>query len=226
MSKEISSLQHFVQQWLHPPEPCTQIMADISVWHENWWSAVAPEIQVYAPPTQSWLQRWLWGVPAHRIVEQTKSSLLILQQPRWPLTHILFIVRAEESDWTAFTWLERLAQPQQTTVTLLPIVPPWPRFHRISDDAQPTPEVLLAPNTVSGAMLRQMALRLHQRQIAASFALDRGEPAERIRAVVATDLPQLIVIAAESHHWLLRRLYGELVKPLVNWAPCPLLITK
>lgn len=226
MSKAISNVQQFIQQLLPPAERHTPITLSTSPWHESWWSAVAPDLQVYVPPPQPKLQRWLWGSPAQRLVEQAESSLLILQQPRWPLAHILFIVRAEESDWTAFTWLERLARPQQTTVTLLPIVPSWPRFHRMSEYAQPTPEVLLAPNTVSGAMLRQMVQRLRQRQITTTFALTSGEPTWRIRAAATTYPPQLIVIAAESHHWLLRRLYGELVKPLVNWAPCPLLITK
>lgn len=225
MSKAISSVQQWLQQ-LRPPAAPQPPMTLGAAWHESWWSAVAPELQVYVPPPQPRLQRWLWGSPAQRLVAQAHSSLLILQQPRWPLTQILWIVRAEESDWGALTWLERLARPGQTTVTVLPVVPPWPRFHRVSEYAQPTPEVLLAPNTVSGALLRQVVQRLHQRQIATTLALDSGEPAVRIRHAVATCLPQLIVIAAESQHWLLRCLYGELVKPLVNWASCPLLITK
>lgn len=226
MSKAMSSVQQLLQQLRPPTAGDTPITLDAVPWHESWWAAVAPALQVYVPPPQPRFQRWLWGSPAQRLVAQAQSSLLILQQPRWPLTHILWIVRAQESDWRAFAWLERLARPEQTTVTLLPVVPPWPRFHRMSEYAQPTPEVLLAPNTVSGTMLRQMVQRLHQRRITTALALDRGEPAARIRSAVATSLPQLIVIAAESHHWLLRRLYGELVKPLVDWAPCPLLITK
>lgn len=225
MGKTTSGIQQLIQQLLPPVEPQPPITLGAS-WHESWWSDVAPDLQVYVPSPQPKLQRWLWGSPAQRLVAQAQSSILILQQPRWPLTHILWIVRAEESDWRAFAWLERLARPQQTTVTLLPVVPPWPRFHRMSEYAQPMPEVLLAPNTVSGAMLRQMVHRLRQRQITTTFALSSGEPIWRMRKAVATYPPQLIVIAAESHHWLLRRLYGELVKPLVNWAPCPLLITK
>ena len=194
---------------------------------EKWWSALnALDLEVYVPPPQSWFQRWLWRSPTQRLVEQTKRSLLILQQPRWPLTKILFIVRAEQSDWCALSWIERLAQPAETAITILPIVPPWPRFHRSTPYAQPTPEILLAPNAVTGAMLTSMARRLRQQQFAVTLSLKTGEPDWRIRNEADTCNPDLIVIAAETEKRWLRWLYGELVTPLLHWVTCPLLITK
>lgn len=225
-----------IQRFGHPRRPMNDRDKQVSPatphweeseWEESWWSTTpALDLQVYVPPPLSWFQRWLWGSPARRLVEQATNSLLILQQPRWPLTHILFIMRAEPTDWTALSWIERLARPRQTIVSILPIVPPWPRFHRITPYAQPTPEVLLASNTVSGAMLRQIAQRLHRQQIATTLSLTSGEPDGRIREEVAAYKPELIVIAAESQHRLLRWFYGELVKPLLHWTTCPLLITK
>lgn len=194
---------------------------------EKWWSALnALDLEVYIPPPQSWFQQCLWGSPARRLVGQTRRSLLILQQPRWPLTQILFIVRAEQSDWCALSWIERLAQPTETTITILPIVPPWPRFHRSTPYAQPTPEILLAPNTVSGAMITSMVQRLHQQHFAVTLSLTRGEPDWRIRTEAEACNPDLIVIAAETEKRWLRLLYGELVTPLLHWVSCPLLITK
>jgi len=138
----------------------------------------------------------------------------------------LLIVRADQTDWAALPWIEQLAQPGRTRVSILPIVPPWPRLHRASEYAQPTPEVLLAPNTVSGAMLEQFVHRLHRQQLPTTLALSRGEPDLRIREEVAAGDPDLIVIAAESHSRWVRWFQGELVRPLLHWVDCPLLIAK
>lgn len=219
--------RNFVRDWLTQAELREQVFEEETEEEETWRSGVSAfDLQVYVPPPRSWLQRWFGGSPAQRLIEQTPSSLLILQQPHWPLQHILLIVRAESTDWTAFAWIERLARPRQTVVSILPIVPAWPRFHRATPYAQPTPTVLLARNTASGTMLNQMVQRLRQQQIATRLALTSGEPDWRIRKEVAVHRPELIVIAAESHNRLLRWLYGELVKPLLRWVECPLLITK
>ena len=203
-----------------PPQVCPVCAED-----EDWRSVLsALDLEVYTLPAKSWRQ-W-WRSPTQRLVEQTKRSLLILQQPRWPLTKIIFIVRAEQSDWCALSWIERLAQPAETAITILPIVPPWPRFHRSTPYAQPTPEILLAPNTVTGAMLTRMARRLRQQQFAVTLSLKTGEPDWRIRNEADTCNPDLIVIAAETEKRWLRWLYGELVTPLLHWVTCPLLITK
>ncbi len=193
----------------------------------QWQTVLDPlNLDLYTPPAQRWWQRWLFGAPAQRQLNHSTRSLLIMQQPRWPLRHILLILRAEQNDWAAIPWIERLAHPGQTTVSLLPVVPAWPRLHRRLASAQPTADVLMAPNTVSGAMLRQMAARLRQQQIAAIPILTRGEPNARIRAAVAAHDPDLILIAAEPHSRLLRAFYGELVRPLVKWVERPLLIAK
>lgn len=207
-------------------QPLPSQVCPVSDEEADWRSVLsALDLEVYTPPVRSWFQQW-WRSPAHRLVEQTKRSLLILQQPRWPLTHILFIVRAEPSDWCALSWIERLAQPAETAITILPIVPPWPRFHRSTPYAQPAPEILLAPNTVSGAMLAGMRRRLQQQQFAVTFSLTSGEADWRIRTAAAACNPDLIVIAAETEKRWLRLLYGELVSPLLRWVTCPLLITK
>ncbi len=189
------------------------------------------DLFVYVPPAQPWLQRWLWGTPAQQLVERIATSLLVVPQPRWPLAHILLIVRAEPSDWAALSWIERLAQSGQTQsgqtfVSILPVVPACPRLHRLSEAAQPPPEVLLAPNTVSGAMINQFLQRLHQRKIATSLSLGQGEPDQRIRAAVEAGDPDLIVIAAESQSRWTRWFQGELVRPLLHWVDRPLLIAK
>ena len=227
MSKVIAEAAGTTASELPPAAGHTPAIPLDSRREEKWWSALnVLDLEVYIPPPQSWFQRCLWGSPARRLVGQTRRSLLILQQPRWPLTHILFIVHAEQSDWCALSLIERLAQPTETTITILPIVPPWPRFHRSTPYAQPTPEILLAPNTVSGTMITSMVQRLRQQRFAVTLSLNTGEPDWRIRTEAEACNPDLIVIAAETEKRWLRWLYGELVTPLLHWVSCPLLITK
>jgi len=184
------------------------------------------DLDLFVPPHEPWWQRVLYGPGAQRRVARSTRSLLIMQNGRWPLRRILLILRAEPSDWSTMPWIERLAQPDKTSLTLLPVVPPWPRLQRRLTAAQPSPAVLLARNTASGAMIRQFTTACHQRRIATTLALATGDPDTRIRATVATQAPDLILIAAEPHSRLLRLCYGELVKPLLWWVKAPLLIAK
>lgn len=184
------------------------------------------DLDLYVPPHEPWWRRLLCGPAAQRIVARSTRSLLIMHHGRWPLRRILLILRADPSDWNTVPWIERLAQPDHTTLTLLPVVPPWPRLHQRLAATQPSPAVLLAPNTVSGAMIRQLTTYCRQHRIATNLALTTGEPDTRIRTAVATHDPDLILIAAEPHSRLLRLFYGELVKPLLWWVKQPLLIAK
>ncbi|MBX3012929.1 MAG: universal stress protein [Caldilineaceae bacterium] len=184
------------------------------------------DLEIYVQPPRSWYQRWLWPSPVCALVEKAERSCLLVHQPRWPLRQLLFIMRADPTDWGALAWIERLARPGQTVVSILPVVPPWPRFHRMTPHAQPSPAVLLAPNTHTGAMIQQVVQRLRQQQLATTLSLAVGEPHERISTEIATRPPELIVIAAESRPRLFRWFCGELVRPLINGATCPLLVAK
>ena len=196
--------------------------------HTNQWQKTldALDLDLYVPPPQTWWQRLLFGIPAQKRVERATRSLLIMPCGRWPVRHILLVLRAEQSDWATLPWIERLARPGQTHVSLLPVVPAWPRLQRRAIYAQPTPDVLLAPNTVAGSMIRQLVQRLRQQQLGATLTLGSGDPDSRIRAAVNTHDPDLILIAAEPHNRWLRAFYGELVRPLAGWVERPLLIAK
>jgi nucleotide-binding universal stress UspA family protein len=85
-------------------------------------------------------------------------------------------------------------------------------------------DVLLSPNTLSGNFLRYVAQQLEQWQIEGNLRLRQGHPDRQIRDEVAEGNYDLVLIGAEPHGRLYRRLLGDLVTPLLRWIERPLLL--
>jgi nucleotide-binding universal stress UspA family protein len=204
-----------------------QFISTEADWHEMRSTVTAAlDLLVCVEAERPWWRQILPNGPTQWLVAQAPSSLLLVRQPRWPLRHVLLIVRGEETDDLALDWVLWLAGQDHAHVTILPIVPPWPGLYRLSRSVQPAPEVLLSPCTPPGARLARLVRLLHRRHIPAVLSLHRGEPDQQIQTALAAGDPDLVVIAAESHHRLLRLLCGELVAPLLRWLDRPLLIAK
>ena len=184
------------------------------------------ELIVFGEPEQSWLETLLTGRPCGQAIAQSPTSFLLARRPRWPIRSILLILRIEETDQAAADWLARLAQPGETAVTILPIVPSLPAMYRMGNRVQAGLEVLLSPNTPSGRHLRHIAQQLEQWQIEGDLHLRQGEPDWQIRDEVAVGNYDLILIGAEPHGRIYRFLLGELVAPLLCWVDRPLLIAQ
>ncbi|MBX3001811.1 MAG: universal stress protein [Caldilineaceae bacterium] len=173
-----------------------------------------------------WWQQLTGGVSLYRLVEQSKRSVLIVREPRWPIRHILMLSRCQENDQIALAWAERLAYAEPAMVSILPIVPALPRLHQMGEYIQTPTDILLSPATLSGAVLEQYARHLQQQGISVRIALHRGEPDTQIRNEVAIHDPDIVLIAAETEPRLVRWLCGELIRPLLRWINRPLLIGK
>lgn len=182
------------------------------------------DLLVYLDTSRSWWHRLRTNLTVPAWAERSAASLLFVRQPRWPIQRILLVARAEASDFPALEWAMRIANPTRTRVSILPVVPPWPGLHRFSRYVQPPPNVLLAPNTVSGAVLHGMMGELRRRHVPTDLVLCTGEPECRLRDTVSSRDPDLVIVAAESHHRLLRCLFGELVCPMLRWIDRPVLI--
>jgi nucleotide-binding universal stress UspA family protein len=154
------------------------------------------------------------------------TSLLMVRQPRWPFKKLLLVIRGEEADDAAADWIVRLAQPSGAAVTVLAIVPPVPAMY----DQRPSMPLglatMLAADTALGRRMRQMAYRLVDGEIEGLLRLRQGPPDWQIRREVAEGDYDLIVMAAEPHSRLLRRLLGELVGSLLQWVDRPVLIAR
>jgi nucleotide-binding universal stress UspA family protein len=219
-----------LEQWLLNLEACgvrwRMMSNELGEKDRRWEQAANLDLLVCVEPHRSWWRRMLSSVSTRRLVERIGTSLFLVRQPRWPIRHILLIVRAESTDWAAFDWAMRVARMHRAAVSILPVVPPWPSLHRFSRHTQPEPNILLAPNTVSGATLNRMMRRFHREHIRSDLLLCSGEPDCRLRSVVSYRDPDLVVVAAESHSILLRWLCGELVGPLLRWIDRPVLIAR
>ena len=60
-------------------------------------------------PEQSTLERVLFGSIGRRVASKAPTTILVAQQPRWPIRKILLVMRVEPSEELAVDWAGRLA---------------------------------------------------------------------------------------------------------------------
>jgi nucleotide-binding universal stress UspA family protein len=184
------------------------------------------DLVILGEPRQSLRQRLWPGLAAGRAVERWTGSLLLARQPRWPLRHILTIVRGEAADDPALTWTLRLATAARAGVTLLAVIPPLPGLYNTGSQVQAPLDVLLTVNSMTGSCLRRHLRLLDHAGLEAQLESQPGAPAEQIESQVRHSAPDLLVIAAESYSQFWRLWLGELVRPLVRWIDRPLLVAR
>lgn len=181
---------------------------------------------LYQEAQHSGWQRPLSQWHTRHLVAQAKESVLVVQQPRWPLQQILLVVRGEVSDETAVYWAATLAQNSYATVAIMPIIPAWPGMYQMGNEVQADLDVLLQPNTASGQRLHEYREKLEQAGVPNYFCQQSGTPDQQIQREVAETGHDLIVVAAEGDGRLHRWYLGEIVSPLLRWVDRPLLIAK
>ena len=184
------------------------------------------DLIVFGELEQSWLETLLTGRPCKRAIAQSSASFLLARRPRWPIKTILLILRIEGTDKAAADWLARLVQPDETAVTILPLVPSLPAMYSLGNRVQTGLDALLSPNTPAGNYLRYIAQQLEQWQIEGNLHLRQGEPDRQIRDEVMEGNYDLVLIGAEPRGRFYRLLLGELVAPLLRWIDRPLLIAQ
>jgi nucleotide-binding universal stress UspA family protein len=208
-----------------------------SIWlteeyQEDYWddNTVVPssglDLVVIDDSQPSWWQRLLNQTAACRILKKIHSSVLFARDPRWPLRHILIVVRIHESDELALTWAERLAVPSNAKVTVMPIVPPFPRLHQHDSKIQQDLNILMGPNTISGAALHRYVRRLDQLGIHGTVCWKQGPPENQIRREVRDTDHDLIIIADEPYGRFSRWFLGELVESLLGVSDRPVLVAR
>lgn len=192
-------------------------------------SANPPDLLLYGEPERPCWQRWFGICPALRLVENAPSSVLVMRQVHqhrvWTLKRILLILRADPSDEVAIEWVQRLAVAARADVYVLPIIPPIPAMYRYGQIPLQA-EVILSPSTYSGAQMRRLAALCQQWGVRGELLLKDNEPDRRMAWAADSSDCDLIVISEEPYHWLQRRFWGELVRPLLRHVHRPILIAK
>ncbi|MCA9958372.1 MAG: universal stress protein [Anaerolineales bacterium] len=184
------------------------------------------DLLVFAEPEQSVLERVLAIRPGCQTAVSCPTSVLVARQPRWPLERVLLVVRADGGDETAVAWAGKLTQASGAELTILAVAPALPVMYSLSRNVQVGMDVLLAPNTHSGAQLRHIAQQLAAWDVSGLLRLHQGEPDWQIRWEVEAGDYDLVIIAAERHGRFHRLVLGELVGPLLHWIERPLLVAR
>ena len=180
---------------------------------------------LYGEPEQSTLERVLFGSIGRRVASNAPATILVAQQPRWPIRRILLVIRVEASEELAVEWAGRLTRLSDAHLTILPLVPFQPLIYGSVSHLQVGIESLLTPSTPSGEQLRTFLNRLRQWQVNGTLRVRQGEPLWQICWEIDEGKYDLIIIGAEQHSRWRRWLFGELVGPVISRINRPLLIT-
>jgi len=182
------------------------------------------DLILFGEPEQSTLERILFGSIGRRVARKTPTTILIAQQPRWPIKKILLVIRVEASEELAVDWAGRLAHLSEAHLTILPLVPFQPLIYASASHLQVGIESLLMPNTPSGEQLRILLNQLEQWQVDGTLRVRQGDPLWQICWEINEGKYDLVIIGAEQRSRWRRWLFGELVGPLLNRTTAPLLI--
>lgn len=177
-------------------------------------------------PRWAWWQRALERAPLDRLAATGPTSTLFARRPRWPLRHIIFIFRCEPADKVAGQWTRRLAQAAGATVTILPVLPVIPARYTTSSDGRPSVAEFLAAGTLVAARLHRLLEQFSSQDVATTVQLRAGEPLWQMREEMTEYDYDLAVISAEPAVWLHRALVGDLVRPLLRCANCPVFVAR
>gem|GEM_PF-1280501 len=182
------------------------------------------DLVLYGEPEQSTLERVLFGSIGRRVASNAPATILVAQQPRWPIRRILLVIRVEASEELAVEWAGRLTRLSDAHLTILPLVPFQPLIYGSVSHLQVGIESLLTPSTPSGEQLRTFLNRLRQWQVNGTLRVRQGEPLWQICWEIDEGKYDLIIIGAEQHSRWRRWLFGELVGPVISRINRPLLI--
>ena len=182
-----------------------------------------PDLVIFGEPQAPWWQR-PFRSQAARVVNRTRGPILFARGARRPLRRILWLIRDHESDDAALNWVARLAVPSRAVVTLMPIVPAYPRLYQRGATVQLPADVFHDHDHAS--LLAGYVRWLDGLGVEGSVSRRQGDPVAQIRNEVRAHVYDMIVIAAEPTSGWERWLMGEVVAPLLRWADRPVLVAR
>ena len=161
---------------------------------------------------------------SQKMTGQAPTSILIAQNPRWPLATILLVLPdGGPIDNPAINWTIQFARASQAAVSVLPLLPPSSSLQGAA--ARHSVQSLLQTKDPLGQKLRHIAQRFSDDEIKGSFKLREGEPQDQLRCEILVSDPDLVIIAAEPQSYLWQWVYGNQFVPLLVSINCPVLIS-
>jgi nucleotide-binding universal stress UspA family protein len=181
------------------------------------------DLVIIEEPAKAGLKQLFCGPSGSQAMHQFNSPILVARYPRLPLETILVVTRGQTIDNPAIDWGIRLARPSGAAVTVLAV---QPTLSGLTSRALAGAGLAdwLDTETPLGWQLRQVVRELIDWEHEGRLRFRDGSPDEQIRHEVGESEPDLIIIAADSPNWLMRRVPGPLVGPLLGWTDRPVLI--
>lgn len=185
-----------------------------------------PDLLIFPCPLKI-LPAWLMpNWTKNQLIKQIPASLLVLRNPRWPLRHILLVLRDSKFDPAAVTWTVQVASKSRAAVTVLPLVVPVPPIYAGINFEHRSLINLLGSTCPLGETLRRVSQSLAEKDIHGTLCLRDGTIVEQIQQEVEEHDYDLAIIAADAQPSIVRWMMGELVNPLLNLANIPTLLAK
>lgn len=180
------------------------------------------DLVIFDEPTQSLYKSLFFASPGCKAVKYLLTSVLLPRGPRWPIQRILLVTRGQENDNCAVEWTIRLARPSRAAVAV------QPALATAQSDLLQMGGMLdwITTATPLGWQLRNLEFELDNWLVEGKLRFRRGSLENQIRTEVTEGTYDLIVLAADPAEWWQRRIPGELVEPLLQWADRPVLIAK
>ena len=182
------------------------------------------DLVAWQEPTRSWLSQFFHGSLAQELIHYIPTSILLALQPRWPLRHLLLVIKGDEGEEAALSWVLRLAQPVKATVTLLAVTPAHPWLYNREGRALQGLAALLEPDTPLAQQARQMAQQITQAGLQGELRLRQGPPVEQICQEITTNDPDLVIAVSRPEppsSWS-----GDPVASLLHSINHPLLLVR
>lgn len=186
---------------------------------------IHPDLIIFQTHNPAQKNRVLLDNATQKQIDRLPTSLIIPQNPRWPVTKILLTIPdGDTKDESAIRWTIQIARSGQSEVTVLPLLPPVPGWY--GSFIQHSVQALLVANDPMGQKMRLIARRFSDDKIKGTFKLREGEPLAQLRNELLASDPDLVIIPSTPHSCLRRWMTGDLVNPLLGWVNRPVLISK
>jgi len=184
-----------------------------------------PDLVIFQAHNLPLLEQVLPDFASQKMTEQAPTSILIAQNPQWPLATILLVLPdGGAADNPAINWTIQFARASQAAVSVLPLLPPSSSLQGAT--TKHSAQTLLQTKDLLGQKMRHIAQRFSEDGIKGSFKLREGEPQDQLRCEISGSDPDLVIIAAEQQNYLWQWAPGNQFMLLLESINRPVLISR
>ena len=184
-----------------------------------------PELVIFQAHNLPLLEQVLSDFAFPKTTGKAPNSMLIVQNPMWPLATILLVLPDDETaDNPAVNWTVQFACASQASVSVLPVLPPSSGLRGTT--ARHSVQTLLQTKNPLGKKMRHIAQRFSKDGIKGSFKLREGESLDQLRSEILVSNPDLVIIAAEHKSCLWQWISEKHFMSLLESINCPVLLAR